>query len=161
MKLLILGAALSFVPGLALADQLTLTNAEALDLQAGLRALGGLHEVIIREGVAPANVPYKLKASVVDIISRDLLALKPVNDALDMTRNALHQQTLAVPEGKERTAAEQKAEEDFRTLLLEKRTVELALIDPKDLDREAPAYNPIPALDMARLAPVLKTEDKK
>lgn len=147
----------------SLADQIHLTNAEMLDLQAGLRALGGLHDVIIKEGGSEksVSVPYKLKAAVVDIISRDLLALKPLNDALDTTKNALGQQIMATPEGKERNDLERGKNEEFRKLLLDSIAVELTLIDPKDLDREGVVSNPIPALVMAQIRPVLKVEDKK
>lgn len=146
----------------ALADEFVLTNAEILDIQAGLGGLAGTHEVVVKEGNAEkiAHVPYRLKAGVVDVISRNLVALKPVNDALDMTRNALVQQAQGMPEGKARDEALAKATEEFRSILLQTRKVDLGRIDPKELGREPPVENPIPAIVLSQLAPILAGEQQ-
>lgn len=146
----------------AQAEEFTLTNAAILDIQAGLGALGGMHESVTKEGSVEriARVPYRLRAAVVDAISRNIVALKPVNDALDMTRNSLVQQAQALPEGKARDEAMARVSEEFRGVLLQTRRIELERIDPKDLGREPPVENPIPAIVLAQLAPIL-VEAKK
>ncbi len=147
----------------AKAETITLSNGDAMELLSALRAIGGLHDQIIKEGNGEraVQVPYKLKAGVVDQISSNILALKMKSDEFDMTRVNLKQQVQALDAGKERDVAEAKAIDDLQALMRTKVQIDLTMIDRKELGRDDQIGNMIPATDMAKIAPVLKPIEEK
>lgn len=148
------------IASVAAAEPMTLTNAELVEVQTGLKALGGLHDVIIKEGERErvVSVPFKLKAGVVDVISRNIITLKATTDGLEMTRATLLRQANAAEVGKPRDEAMTRIADEFQKLMGESATVDLARISARDLGREEPTNNPIPGVVMTQIAPILQAE---